>query len=104
VALVMDGNSRWAAARGLPPEDGHKAGAVALRNAVACCRRRVPRPCVRAAACACACGSGRCGAARGREGRACCARSRAHDASCAFFGGRVFADGARACAGGACAR
>jgi undecaprenyl diphosphate synthase len=34
VALVMDGNGRWAARRGLPRQAGHRAGAVALRRVV----------------------------------------------------------------------
>ena len=32
VAIIMDGNRRWALERGLPPLDGHRAGAVALRR------------------------------------------------------------------------
>ncbi len=34
VALIMDGNGRWAAARGLPRSAGHKLGIDALRRAV----------------------------------------------------------------------
>lgn len=34
VAIIMDGNGRWAAARGLPRSAGHKAGIEALRRAV----------------------------------------------------------------------
>ncbi|KAF7040433.1 hypothetical protein CFC21_050338 [Triticum aestivum] len=34
VALVMDGNSRWAAARGLPPTDGHEHGMRVLMKTV----------------------------------------------------------------------
>ncbi len=34
VAIVMDGNGRWAAARGLPRTTGHRAGASALRRVV----------------------------------------------------------------------
>ncbi len=34
VALIMDGNGRWAAARGLPRSAGHKTGIDALRRAV----------------------------------------------------------------------
>jgi len=34
VAIVMDGNSRWAAARGLSVADGHRAGSRALRPVV----------------------------------------------------------------------
>lgn len=33
-AIIMDGNGRWAAARGLPRSAGHKAGIDALRAAV----------------------------------------------------------------------
>jgi undecaprenyl diphosphate synthase len=32
VAIIMDGNGRWATARGLPREAGHKAGVTALRK------------------------------------------------------------------------
>ena len=34
VAIIMDGNGRWAAARGLPRVAGHRAGAEALRRAL----------------------------------------------------------------------
>ena len=34
VAIIMDGNGRWAAARGLPRSAGHKTGIDALRRAV----------------------------------------------------------------------
>ena len=34
VAIIMDGNGRWAAARGWPRTAGHRAGAVAVRRAV----------------------------------------------------------------------
>ncbi len=34
VAIIMDGNGRWAAARGLPKVAGHRAGAKAVRRAV----------------------------------------------------------------------
>ncbi len=34
VAIIMDGNGRWAAQRGLPRSAGHKAGIEALRRAV----------------------------------------------------------------------
>ncbi|MCS7006421.1 MAG: polyprenyl diphosphate synthase [Thermoleophilia bacterium] len=34
VAIIMDGNARWAAARGLAVEEGHRAGARALRRTV----------------------------------------------------------------------
>jgi len=35
VALVMDGNGRWANARGLPRTEGHRAGEYALMDAIA---------------------------------------------------------------------
>ena len=34
VAIIMDGNGRWASARGLPRVAGHRAGAQAVRRAV----------------------------------------------------------------------
>jgi undecaprenyl diphosphate synthase len=34
VAIIMDGNGRWAAARGLPRGEGHRRGVEALRRAV----------------------------------------------------------------------
>jgi undecaprenyl diphosphate synthase len=34
IAVIMDGNGRWAAARGLPVADGHREGARALRRTV----------------------------------------------------------------------
>jgi undecaprenyl diphosphate synthase len=34
VAIIMDGNGRWAAARGLPRVAGHRAGAAAVRRAI----------------------------------------------------------------------
>ncbi len=34
VAIIMDGNGRWAAARGLPRADGHRAGVEAAKRAV----------------------------------------------------------------------
>src|ERR1700716_711536 len=34
VAIIMDGNGRWAARRGLPRTAGHRAGADAVRRAV----------------------------------------------------------------------
>ena len=32
IAIILDGNRRWAKARGLKPTDGHKAGAEAVKN------------------------------------------------------------------------
>src|SRR4030088_1029469 len=34
VAIIMDGNGRWAAARGLPRTEGHRRGVEALRRVV----------------------------------------------------------------------
>src|SRR5690606_20223423 len=34
VAIIMDGNGRWAAARGLPRFEGHRRGVEAVRRAV----------------------------------------------------------------------
>ncbi len=36
VAIIMDGNGRWAKARGLPRTAGHRRGAEAVRRAVDC--------------------------------------------------------------------
>ncbi len=38
IAVIMDGNGRWAAARGLPRSAGHKAGAEAMRAVTEICR------------------------------------------------------------------
>lgn len=38
IAIIMDGNGRWAARRHLPRSAGHKAGMEALRQAVELCR------------------------------------------------------------------
>ena len=38
IAVIMDGNGRWAKARNLPRTAGHKAGAEALRRTVEICR------------------------------------------------------------------
>ena len=38
IAIIMDGNRRWAAKRGLKPSEGHKAGAENLQNIVNYCR------------------------------------------------------------------
>src|SRR5271170_3195726 len=32
VAILLDGNGRWAAARGLPRSEGHRAGVAAVRR------------------------------------------------------------------------
>ena len=38
VAIIMDGNGRWAKARGLGRSEGHRAGALAVREIVTYCR------------------------------------------------------------------
>jgi undecaprenyl diphosphate synthase len=40
VAIIMDGNGRWAESRGLPRVDGHEEGANSVREIVRACRRR----------------------------------------------------------------
>ncbi|MBP7677960.1 MAG: di-trans,poly-cis-decaprenylcistransferase, partial [Thermoanaerobaculia bacterium] len=40
VAIIMDGNGRWATRRGLPRAVGHRAGAKAVRRVVEAARRR----------------------------------------------------------------
>ncbi|HUK02723.1 MAG TPA: polyprenyl diphosphate synthase [Steroidobacteraceae bacterium] len=40
VAIIMDGNGRWAAARGLPRHAGHKQGIAAVRACVENCSAR----------------------------------------------------------------
>ena len=39
IAIIMDGNGRWARRRRLPRIAGHRAGAQAVRNAVESCSR-----------------------------------------------------------------
>ena len=38
IAIIMDGNGRWAAARGLPRATGHRAGVRAAHRALEACR------------------------------------------------------------------
>lgn len=38
IAIIMDGNGRWAAARGLPRAAGHRAGLEAVRRTIDVCR------------------------------------------------------------------
>lgn len=38
IAIIMDGNGRWAKSRGLPRTAGHKKGAEALRTILTACR------------------------------------------------------------------
>lgn len=40
VAIIMDGNNRWAKARGLPGAAGHRAGVEAIRNVMRTCRKQ----------------------------------------------------------------
>jgi len=37
IAIIMDGNGRWAAARGLPRLAGHRAGTENLRRVIRAC-------------------------------------------------------------------
>lgn len=39
VAIIMDGNNRWAKARNLPGVAGHRAGVEAIRNVMRTCRK-----------------------------------------------------------------
>ena len=38
IAIIMDGNGRWAKKRGLPRTAGHKAGAETFRRIATCCK------------------------------------------------------------------
>src|SRR6267378_624686 len=40
IAIVMDGNGRWAKQRHLPRSAGHKAGVDSVRRIVRCCAER----------------------------------------------------------------
>ena len=40
VAIIMDGNGRWAKGRGLPRAEGHRRGAERVRDIVKHCRER----------------------------------------------------------------
>ena len=43
VAIVMDGNGRWAAARGLPRVEGHRMGVESVRVSIdACLKNKIP--------------------------------------------------------------
>jgi len=37
IAIVMDGNGRWAESRGLERIEGHKAGVVSVKKMISCC-------------------------------------------------------------------
>ncbi len=38
IAIIMDGNGRWAKERGLPRREGHRAGAESIREVIAACK------------------------------------------------------------------
>jgi undecaprenyl diphosphate synthase len=38
IAIIMDGNCRWAKQRGLPRREGHRAGAESIREAIVACK------------------------------------------------------------------
>lgn len=38
IAIIMDGNGRWAKERGLPRREGHRAGAESVREAIDACK------------------------------------------------------------------
>src|SRR5262245_49679503 len=40
IAIIMDGNGRWAQARGLPRTAGHRAGVKSVRSTIEYCARR----------------------------------------------------------------
>ncbi|WP_026253900.1 polyprenyl diphosphate synthase [Legionella shakespearei] len=40
IAIVMDGNGRWAELRGLPRIEGHKAGVAAVKEMIRCCMEK----------------------------------------------------------------
>ncbi len=40
LAIIMDGNGRWAQQRGLPRSEGHRAGTDAARDIVTACRKK----------------------------------------------------------------
>ncbi len=43
IAIIMDGNNRWAKGRGLPVKTGHRHGAATARKIVfSCVRRKIP--------------------------------------------------------------
>ena len=39
IAVIMDGNGRWAKSRGLPRIEGHRRGVATVRNIIECCSR-----------------------------------------------------------------
>jgi undecaprenyl diphosphate synthase len=39
IAIIMDGNGRWAESRGLPRIEGHRRGVATVRSIVECCSR-----------------------------------------------------------------
>ena len=47
IAIIMDGNGRWARERGLPRIEGHRRGSEAVRACTAACIRAMSRSTVR---------------------------------------------------------
>ena len=43
IAIIMDGNGRWAQERGLPRLEGHRNGSKALRSTVTECARVIKK-------------------------------------------------------------
>src|SRR5579863_5003307 len=44
VAIIMDGNGRWARQRGLPRIEGHRRGVMSVRATIEeCCRLAIPQ-------------------------------------------------------------
>ena len=39
IAVIMDGNGRWAQRQGLDRSDGHRAGTTSARTIIECCAR-----------------------------------------------------------------
>ncbi len=39
IAIIMDGNNRWARQRGVPGPSGHKAGVERIRDVMQCCQK-----------------------------------------------------------------
>ena len=58
IAMIMDGNGRWAKQRGLPRVAGHRAGTENLRRIIrACAEFGVPIPTANSSACSPSCAS-----------------------------------------------
>ena len=39
IAIIMDGNGRWAARKGLPRIEGHRRGVMVVKDIVTCCTK-----------------------------------------------------------------